>query len=162
MVHQPELCLQQRQTSPLSLGLRLLTHPCCQQCLCWCPRTFLSLQCPVSFACGQRMLTIPDKQSFMCMPTLHQSSASIPQQNTLACPSRCRSSRSQQPEQSLGRHRFTYCVAQTHSWTAQGQIQPQTAPPCQPHQRQRQWQPQDGRAGSTISRRILERAPCSP
>ncbi len=37
MVYQPQLCLQQWQTPSLLLGLRLLTHPCCQQYLCRCP-----------------------------------------------------------------------------------------------------------------------------
>jgi len=80
---------------------------------------------PLDLPCayGQRMLTylltLPRKQSSMCMPTLHQSSASIPQQIALACPSRCRSSWSQQSEQSLVMHRSTCCVAQTHSQTAQ-------------------------------------------
>jgi hypothetical protein len=102
MVHKPQLCLQRWQTPPLALGLRLLTHPCCQQSLCWCPRTFLTLQCPLPICCplpcayGQRMLTylltLPGKQFSMCMPILRQSSANIPQQIALDCPSRCRSS----------------------------------------------------------------------
>ena len=62
-------------------------HPCCQQCLCWRPQTFLTLQCPLPCAYGRRVLTylstLPGKQSSMCMPTLHQSSASIPQQIAL-------------------------------------------------------------------------------
>jgi hypothetical protein len=87
MVHQPQLYLQRQQTPPLPLSLRLMTHPCCQQCLCECPQTFLTLQCPLPCAYGRRMLTylsaLPGKQSSMCMPTLHQSSASIPQQIAL-------------------------------------------------------------------------------
>jgi len=162
MVHQPQLCLQQClqqwQTAPLLLGLPLLTHPCCQQCLCHCPRTSLTLQSPLPCAYGQRMLTYlwtwPGKQSSMCMPNLHQSSASIPRQIALAYPSRCRSSWSQQSEQSLVMHLSTYCVAQTHSQTAQQQVQPQTTlrqttPPCQPQQQHRLRQPRDGQAGST-------------
>ncbi len=171
MVRQPQLCLQRWQTLPLPLGLRLLTHPCCRQSLCWCPQTFLTLQCLLLCAYGQRMLThlmtLPGKQFSMCMPTLRQSSASIPQQVALACPSRCRSSWSQQSEQSLMMHPFTYCVTQTHNQTAQEQIQPQTAmwqmaPPCRAHQQQQLWQPPNGQAGSTNQPQSIESAPCSP
>jgi len=108
-------------TPPLPLSLRLMAHPCCQQCLCWCPQTFLTLQCPLPCAYGRRMSTypstLPSKQSSMCMPTVHQSSASIPQQIALACQSRCRRSWSQQSEQSLVMHRSTCCMAQTHGQT---------------------------------------------
>ena len=145
MVHHPQLCLQRWQTPLLPLSLRVLTHPCCLQSLCWCPGTFLTLQCPLPCAYGHRMLTylltLPGKQFAMCMPTLRQGSASIPRQITLACPSRCGSSWSQQSGQSLMMHPFTYCVSHTHSQTAQGQIPPrtalwQTAPPCQAHPQQ--------------------------
>jgi len=175
MVHQPQLCLQQClqqwQTAPLLLGMRLLTHPCCQQCLCHCPRTSLTLQSPLPCAYGQRMLTYlwtwPGKQSSMCMPNLHQSSASIPRQIALAYPSRCRSSWSQQSEQSLVMHLSTYCVAQTHSQTAQQQVQPQTTlrqttPPCQPQQQHRLRQPRDGQAGSTNQPQSTGKCPLQP
>jgi hypothetical protein len=130
-----------------------MTHPCCQQCLCWCPQTFLTLQCPLPCAYGRKLLTyrstLPGKQSSMCMPTLHQSSASIPQQIALACQSRCRRSWSRQSEQSLVMHRSTCCMAQTQGQTAQEQLQPrtaqwQTAPPCQAHQQRQLRQPPDG------------------
>ena len=148
-----------------------MTHPCCQQCLCECPQTFLTLQCPLPCAYGRRMLTylsaLPGKQSSMCMPTLHQSSASIPQQIALACQSRCRRSWSQQSEQSLVMHRSTCCMAQTHGQTAQGQLQPrtaqwQTAPPCQPHQQRQLRQPPDGQTGSTNQPQSTGKCPLQP
>ena len=100
------------------------------------------------------LLTLPSKQCSMCTPILHQSSASIVKQTALACPSCCRSSWSQQSEQSLVMHPSTYCVAQMHSQTAQEQMQQQTAlwktgPLCQAHQQQQLWQPQDGHAAGT-------------
>ena len=109
------------------------------------------------------LLTLPGKQSSTCMPNLHQSSASIPQQIALAYPSRCKSSWSQQSEQSLVMHPSTYCVTQT----AQQRIQPQTtmrqtAPPCQPHQQSQLWQPPDGQAGSTNQPQSTGKCPCSP
>ena len=151
-------------------ALAALTHPCCQQSLGWYPRTFLILQCPLPCAYGQSiltyLLTLPGKQSCMCMPTLQQSSASIPQQTAFACQSRCTSSWSQQLEQSLVMHRSIYCIAQTHSQTAQEQIPPQTAlwqtaPPCAPHQQQQLWQPPDGQAGSTNQPQSARKYPCS-
>ena len=100
----------------------------------------------------------------MRMPTLHQSSASIPQQVALACPGRCRSSWSQQSEQSLVMHPSTYCVAQTNSQTAREQIKPQTtlwqtAPPCQAHQQQQLGQLPGGQAGSTNQPQSTEKCP---
>ncbi len=53
------------------------------------------------------LLTLPGRQCLICIPTLHQSSASIPRQVALACQSRCRSSWSQRSEKSLVTHRFT-------------------------------------------------------
>jgi len=109
-------------------------------------------------AYGQKMLTylltLPGKQSSVCKPVLHQSSANIPQLIALAYASGCKSSWSQQSKKGLVMHRSTYCVAQTHSQTSQQQIQSQTtlwqtAPRCQPHQQQQVCQPPDGQAGST-------------
>ena len=58
-------------------------------------------------------------------------------------------------------------MAQTHSQTAQKQIQPettlqQTAPPCQPDQQQRLWQPPDGQAGSKNQPQSTGKCPLQP
>ena len=44
MVHQPRLYLHCQRAPPLPLSL--LTLPCWQRCLCQCPQTFLTYQCP--------------------------------------------------------------------------------------------------------------------
>ena len=110
------------------------------------PRTFLTLQCPLPCAYGQRMLTtlstLPGKHLCACQLCVRAQPASL---SALACPSRCKSSWSLQSEQSLVKHRSYYRVAQTHNQTALRQ----TAPPCQPHQQQRLLQPPVGQAGST-------------
>ena len=151
----------------LAADLRLLKRVCCQQCLCRCPRTSLTLQSPLACAYEQRMLTyllpLPGKQSSMSIPTLHRSSASIPQQIALAFPSRCRSSWPRQSEQSLVMRLSTCCVAQTHSQTVQPQTTVrQTTPPCQPQQQQRLWQPPDRQAGSTNQPQSTGKCPLQP
>ena len=88
----------------------------------------------------------------MCTPTLRQSSVSIPQWITSAYQSHYKHSWSGRSAQSLVMHHSTCWVPQTHSQTAQKQLQPaqlQIAPHSQAQQQRLLRQPPDGQAGST-------------
>ena len=112
MVHQPQLCLQQGQTPSLLPGLCLLEHPCCQQCLCCCPQTFPDTAVSCAMCLWAEEVDIPvdiARQAILYVYANFASELSLhPSAGCTCCPSRCRSSWSQQSEQSLVMH--PYCV----------------------------------------------------